>query len=160
MLLLSPKEFKSLTRHSKTFLYGGLVLVALGGSFLKIGIFTGCMALLLGACITNFDDWHFERGRWKQTALFFVIGIVGYFVFLYAQIQDVLTPPKGSEAAIAVDVAFATALAWKQLRFLLTKTRLNWLITKLHPAESKSPTLPWIYTLAAQPSSHGIPRTI
>ncbi len=138
MLRMSAKEMSSLLKYSGLYLFVGFLLAASGFCFLQIGQFSGTMAMFLGACVVAFDDWASERDRWKVTSIFLVFGVVAYIVFAIAQIQGMLKPPNANPILVAIDIAIATAIAWKTLRFLSTITCVNWNVTRNMPLETIS----------------------
>lgn len=160
MLQMTAKEMRSLLKYSGFYLFVGFLLAVTGFCFFEFGQFCGTMAMFLGACVVAFDDWDSARDRWRLTSVFLLFGLVAYVLFLIAQLQDFINPPNANPIALAIDIAIATAIAWKTLRFLSTITCVNWHLTRTKAPETSSSRAMWIRSAGTHPRFSGIPQSI
>ncbi|MCL4179040.1 MAG: hypothetical protein KJ072_15010 [Verrucomicrobia bacterium] len=113
--LIKPEAMSRTLRRGGLFLLGGMALMGIAFVGAPLGILSGMMAMMYGACCGSFHRWDREKGLWMLAVAFLVLMGPVYLVCAWMELFG-----QREKTWLAIDMFLGTVMLGSTVNLLLS----------------------------------------
>jgi hypothetical protein len=118
--LIKPEAMSRTLRRGGLFLLGGMALMGIAFAGAPLGILSGMMAMMYGACCGSLRRWDREKGLWMLAVAFLVLMGPVYLVSAWMELFG-----EREKTWLAIDLLLGTVMLGSTVKLLLSVVVYN-----------------------------------